>query len=108
VYVNLADAACYSQSTVSLCHVLHFLLTDRMDHAISFLPTVRMDKYQVALDGSTRRCSEFDYPLIVESSMNFNEVQRAMCNKYHWVMSDTVVVRYLDRDTNCYVDVKNR
>ncbi|KAM0855909.1 hypothetical protein ACQ4PT_049473 [Festuca glaucescens] len=77
-----------------------------MDPAISFLLTVRMDTYQVALDGSTRRCSEFDYPLIVESSMNFNEVQRAMCNKYPWGMNDTVVVRYLDRDTNCYVDVK--
>jgi hypothetical protein len=80
-------------------------ITDRMDPAISFPLCVRMDTYQVALDGSTRRCSKFDYPLIVELSMNFNEVQRAMCNKDHGVMNDTVVVRYLDRDTNCYVDV---
>ena len=77
-----------------------------MDPAICFLLTVRMDTYQVALDGSMRRCSEFDYPLIVESSMNFNEVKRAMCNKYPWGMNDTVVLRYLDSDTNCYVDVK--
>jgi hypothetical protein len=65
-----------------------------------------MDTYQVALDGSMRRCSEFDYPLIVESSMNITELQRAMCNKYPWGMNDTVLIRYFDRDTNCYVDVK--
>ncbi|KAM0839800.1 hypothetical protein ACQ4PT_060075 [Festuca glaucescens] len=76
---------------VSLSHVLHFLLTNRMDPAISFLLNLRMDTYQVALDGSTRRFSEFDYPLIVESSMNFNEVQRAMCNKYPWVVDPNTV-----------------
>uniref|UniRef100_A0ACD6A4B9 Uncharacterized protein n=1 Tax=Avena sativa TaxID=4498 RepID=A0ACD6A4B9_AVESA len=81
-------------------------IPEGMDPAISFLLTIRMDTYQVALDGSMRRCSEFDYPLIVESSMNFNEVQQAMCNKYPWGINDLVLIRYFDRDTNCYVDVK--
>ncbi|KAM0893543.1 hypothetical protein ACQ4PT_025058 [Festuca glaucescens] len=77
-----------------------------MDPATCFLLTVKMDTYQVALDGSMRRCSEFDYPLIVESSMSFNEVQQAMCNKYPWGINDSVLIRYFDRDTNFYVDVK--
>ncbi|KAM0832167.1 hypothetical protein ACQ4PT_065063 [Festuca glaucescens] len=81
-------------------------IPEGMDPATCFLLTVKMDTYQVALDGSMRRCSEFDYPLIVESSMNFNEVQQAMCNKYPWGINDSVLIRYFDRDTNFYVDVK--
>ncbi|KAM0892328.1 hypothetical protein ACQ4PT_025826 [Festuca glaucescens] len=81
-------------------------IPEGMDPATCFLLTIKMDTYQVALDGSMRRCSEFDYPLIVESSMNFNEVQQAMCNKYPWGINDSVLIRYFDRDTNFYVDVK--
>jgi hypothetical protein len=84
---------------VNISHVFRFLLIGRMDSATCFLLTVKMDTYQVALDGSVRRCSEFDYPLIVESSMNFNEVQQAMCNKYPWGINDSVLIRYFDRDT---------